>query len=289
MTVTESSRSRRHGSPHLSGGDHYAKVAYELESVKTFDDFWVTVSGCIPSNILDNRDVLDVGCGWGGKALHYLSTTSLRSITGLDLPGVFDPGVPANVAAEIGLTNCRFVTGHAESLPFIDRQFDIVLSDDVLEHVSDPERALMECWRVLRSPGIVIARFPSIRMLFAHHFDRALSLPGLHYLMPMETWAAGFNGYLVSREDRTFFEPFSEVRRTKFHEGVTCDLNGIDQKQFVAIANTSPFKVRALEMSTYRVSNRFGRHADRAYRALRRIPALREPLSRSLIFVGEKE
>ena len=43
------------------------------------------------------------------------------------------------------------------SLPFSDRSFDFVVSDQVLEHVEgDPQQAINESWRVLRPGGIAV-------------------------------------------------------------------------------------------------------------------------------------
>jgi len=46
------------------------------------------------------------------------------------------------------------VAGVAESLPFKDGQFDVVLADTVIEHVLDVERAFSEACRVLRAGGV---------------------------------------------------------------------------------------------------------------------------------------
>lgn len=45
-------------------------------------------------------------------------------------------------------------------LSYPDESFDMIVSNDVLEHIPDPERALRECLRVLRPGGTVLATFP---------------------------------------------------------------------------------------------------------------------------------
>jgi ubiquinone/menaquinone biosynthesis C-methylase UbiE len=49
----------------------------------------------------------------------------------------------------------KFQTADAESLPFEDGQFDAVVGNFVLHHVSRPEQVLREVFRVLRSGGKV--------------------------------------------------------------------------------------------------------------------------------------
>jgi len=45
-------------------------------------------------------------------------------------------------------------------LSFMDESFDLVLSNDVFEHIPDLDKALAECCRVLRPNGFLIATFP---------------------------------------------------------------------------------------------------------------------------------
>lgn len=47
-----------------------------------------------------------------------------------------------------------------QTLKFSDASFDLVLSNDVFEHVPDLDKALMECGRVLKPDGHLIATFP---------------------------------------------------------------------------------------------------------------------------------
>jgi SAM-dependent methyltransferase len=57
-----------------------------------------------------------------------------------------------------------------ETLPFEDAQFDLVLSFNVLEHVSKPEQVLREAYRVLRPGGLVYFRMPSYNTFYEGHY-----------------------------------------------------------------------------------------------------------------------
>lgn len=46
------------------------------------------------------------------------------------------------------------------NLSYPDETFDLIVSNDVMEHIPDPERALRECFRVLRPGGTLLATFP---------------------------------------------------------------------------------------------------------------------------------
>lgn len=274
--------------PHLHGGSDAEKVQYEYDSEKE-ESFWDIVGQRVPANVLEGKDVLDIGCGWGGKAIWYAETAGLNTITGFDLPGVFDPAVPEAFARERGLDNCSFGTGLAEEIPHPDEQFDVAIMEDVMEHVRDPRAVLQESWRVLRPGGLLAARFPSIRMLTAHHFDRALKVPGIHYALSMRRLAAGLNHHLLQDSRAVDYEPFSEVAPTEFHAGVPRDLNGMDFAAFGGVVAESRFEVVSLDLDAF-PPTKFGsrRMAAAAYRRLWRLGPLREPLSRSIVFVGRK-
>lgn len=51
----------------------------------------------------------------------------------------------------------KFSVGDAEKLPFTDNQFDIVTSFGLLEHFENPETAIFEMVRVLKSEGLLFA------------------------------------------------------------------------------------------------------------------------------------
>lgn len=46
------------------------------------------------------------------------------------------------------------------NLSYPDEAFDLIVSNDVLEHIPDPAKAFRECFRVLRRGGSVLATFP---------------------------------------------------------------------------------------------------------------------------------
>lgn len=275
---------RRLVTPHLSAGSNADKVAYEYNGA---DCFWSDIKPHFGPDDLRGKDVLDVGCGWGGKAIHFAEHCGVRSMSGFDLPGVFDAEAPNEVARVKGLT-CTFKTGFAEAIPFDDKQFDVLLMEDVMEHVADPEKVLAECFRILRPGGRLVVKFPSFKSMRAHHLDRALGAPALHYMLPMKTWASGFNDLLLRAGDRITFEPFDEIVTTRFGKSVTRNLNGLDFDQFRRLVGNSKFVVRILTLVPFPATGGRQRAAKVAYRQLYKIPALREFLASFVLLVAER-
>ena len=103
---------------------------------------------------------LEVGAGTGYFSLNLLRAGVVREATCTDI----SPGMVRTLAANaerLGLP-VKALRADAESLPFADRSFDLVLGHAVLHHLPDLERAFAEFHRVLRPGGrIVFAGEPS--------------------------------------------------------------------------------------------------------------------------------
>lgn len=101
---------------------------------------------------LEKRTVLDVGCGTG--VITLLLAEMGHQATGIDISkAMLDTA--SKKAQEQGLS-IELVLGDAETLPFDERSFDIVVSRHVLWTLPDPEAALLEWHRVLKPGGKVI-------------------------------------------------------------------------------------------------------------------------------------
>jgi SAM-dependent methyltransferase len=103
---------------------------------------------------------LEVGAGTGYFSLNLLRAGVVRDATCTDI----SPGMVRTLSANaerLGL-EVRALRADAESLPFRDQSFDLVLGHAVLHHLPDLERAFSEFHRVLKPGGaIVFAGEPS--------------------------------------------------------------------------------------------------------------------------------
>lgn len=101
--------------------------------------------------------LLDVGCG-RGRSLRYAEPLGIAERVrwfGVDL----DPRLPERLHhAEAWRAVLADVS---RGLPFSDTAFDIVLCEQVLEHLDDPGAALREIARVLRPGGLLVAGVPT--------------------------------------------------------------------------------------------------------------------------------
>lgn len=94
--------------------------------------------------------ILDLGAGAGiVKEMNFRGLAS--RVYGIDL----DPRVTANPFLDEG------TVGSAEAIPYPAETFDVVISDNVLEHLSAPGRVFAEVARVLKPGGAFIVKTPN--------------------------------------------------------------------------------------------------------------------------------
>jgi len=93
--------------------------------------------------------ILDVGCGDGEYTSLFCCNNN--KVFGLD--------IKERVIPEF--KKFQFVKGNAENLPFPDESFDLIISFDVLEHISDDQKAIKEMYRVLKRRGKVFLETPN--------------------------------------------------------------------------------------------------------------------------------
>jgi SAM-dependent methyltransferase len=97
---------------------------------------------------------LEVGAGTGYFSLNLLRAGIVREATCTDISPGMVRALDAN-AQRLGLT-VKTARADAESLPFADASFDLVLGHAVLHHLPDLERAFREFHRVLNPGGYVV-------------------------------------------------------------------------------------------------------------------------------------
>jgi ubiquinone/menaquinone biosynthesis C-methylase UbiE len=97
---------------------------------------------------------LEIGAGTGYFSLTLLQAGAIREAVCTDI----SPGMLATLRANaerLGL-EVETVVADAESLPFEDASFELVLGHAILHHVPDLERAFAELFRVLKPGGTVV-------------------------------------------------------------------------------------------------------------------------------------
>jgi ubiquinone/menaquinone biosynthesis C-methylase UbiE len=99
-------------------------------------------------------DALEIGSGTGYFSLNLVQLGVIERLTATDIsPGMLER--LAGTAEALGLEDVTTVVTEAETLPFEDESFDLVLGHAVLHHIPDLDKAFAEFRRVLRPGGMI--------------------------------------------------------------------------------------------------------------------------------------
>jgi SAM-dependent methyltransferase len=127
------------------------------------------LNGEIP---IAGKKLLEIGSGFG------VSLALMLKRFGVDAYGV-EPasegfGASNACAREVltanGLDPSRIIDGVGEAIPFANGSFDIVYSNNVLEHTVDPAKVLSEALRVLKPGGKLFIEVPNYLSFYEGHY-----------------------------------------------------------------------------------------------------------------------
>jgi SAM-dependent methyltransferase len=120
---------------------------------------WRVLSGLAPL-----RRVLDVGCAQGIFLEAARESSRDAELHGFDL----DPALKAAIEARVPGAHV-FVGQGLKDVALQADGYDLVMLNDVLEHLSEPRRVLVEIRRLLRPWGLLACRVPNTGYLMAKH------------------------------------------------------------------------------------------------------------------------
>lgn len=171
--------------------------------------------------------LLDYGCGSGAVVRALLER-------GFDAHGVeafYEGGSTRDAVEASGLLGTRIRELDHDRIPYADAAFDMVVSNQVFEHIESLARPVEEIGRVLRPGGSFVLLFPSLEVWreghigipFAHRFAKgdnraryvytlAMRRLGFGYFkagMPPAQWA---HDKLAWLDAWTFYRPLAEIR-----------------------------------------------------------------------------
>jgi 2-polyprenyl-3-methyl-5-hydroxy-6-metoxy-1,4-benzoquinol methylase len=153
----------------------YARGFYVLDVLRRY----------VPEMRVEGARVLDVGCGDAGVIIAFAEAGARVAGVELDEKSLRRGRVRAE---EHGVT-VELAKSVAEALPYPAESFDLVILDNVLEHVMDRHRTLVEIRRVLRPGGLLYMVTPKPFALYSLWNDPHYDLAGL-VLLPrrLQIW-----------------------------------------------------------------------------------------------------
>jgi len=111
---------------------------------------------------LKDKYILDGGCGGGDYILELLKYSS--NVFGIDYnKDKIEAFKSLNIAPE------KVIVGDLNHIDFENNKFNLVILNEVLEHVSNEKRVLKETYRVLKPAGILVLFSPNKLYPFETH------------------------------------------------------------------------------------------------------------------------
>lgn len=159
--------------------------------------------------------ILDIGCG-GGRLLKEFANTQNLEIYGVDI---------STKALRIAKKN-GYKTSQCdiekESISYRSNFFDIVVINDLIEHIVDPDHLLKEVRRILKIDGILVINVPNISHPASWFVQIFLDLPPIQsaryksihirdYTLRMTKLILKLNGFEILKIRGTFIYPFNNI------------------------------------------------------------------------------
>lgn len=171
--------------------------------------------GC---SIEERASILDLGCGNGDTVQAYRNLS--YEAFGADINFKKGP----NVAGLEKERYIRTIDPESYRLPFADNMFDLVVSDQVFEHIDDYSGALSEIRRVLKKSGICLNYFPSRYAFIEQHVYVPLAT-----IIQQYWWLRLWAGLGIRRPEQRGLQA-TEVARWN-HKYLTQHTNYLDKKE----------------------------------------------------------
>lgn len=149
--------------------------------------------------MFENKDVLDIGCGAGGKSLYYLSKGA-KTVTGIDVVEKYKEE-SESLAKELNLEGFKFVCGDASATEFENNSFDTIIMNDAMEHVNNPAGVLTEIHRILKPGGKLYVNFPPYNHPFGAHLSDSIGIPWVHVFFSEKTLIKGYKELVSDKPD----------------------------------------------------------------------------------------
>jgi ubiquinone/menaquinone biosynthesis C-methylase UbiE len=142
--------------------NNYKNIYYQIENYH-----WWNVSRrdmilkLLNPLISDGMKILDIGCS-NGSLIREINFNRSLDIHGIDI------SLKAiKYSKNKGIKNTQVM--NADKLDYGDKEFDIIIASDVLEHIENDGEALLEWKRVLKDNGFAIIFVPAIMALWSHN------------------------------------------------------------------------------------------------------------------------
>ena len=131
--------------------------AEDLERIEE-SDFWSKVKVRLILDLVEGKNILDIGCGTG-----RLAKTLLEK--GYSVVAIDNDWKAVEITKKKGVKAVVLDVNDWKS----DEKFDCIVLGDVIEHIEDDKLALRKVHAMLKANGCIVVNVPSYQFLFGKH------------------------------------------------------------------------------------------------------------------------
>jgi ubiquinone/menaquinone biosynthesis C-methylase UbiE len=216
-----------------SGYRYVTFVNFELNKLEQQNTIQIPFILTQYNKDIASSHILDVGCGTGGATVAW----AIRGAHSVGIDASKHDLELARLRAKSAGVNPKFVFGTGVTLPFNNNTFDIVLCDQVLEHIDDYDKTIKEMCRVLKKGGISYIDLPNRIFPFDPHYGWFFIhwLPKNVHARIIKLLGIKFVNYDVYF--RTYSEIYSSIKRNNLEILAT-------SKNYIDTLSTNSFRNR---------------------------------------------
>jgi SAM-dependent methyltransferase len=153
--------------------------------------------------------ILDFGCG-DGHRVYQLRDAGFKNSYGFNKGNYLGIENPVNLRDDRDIQFFRF--SDDGSIPFPDKYFDLIISDQVFEHVLEQEKAFREIHRVLKDGGVSVHVIPAKWQFIEQHmlvpFGGLIKSRSYYYFWAVigirTKWQRGLSAKETARRNSTY-------------------------------------------------------------------------------------
>jgi 2-polyprenyl-3-methyl-5-hydroxy-6-metoxy-1,4-benzoquinol methylase len=107
---------------------------------------------------VSGKTILDVGCNGGAFTIECAKAVGARHVYGIEIDEKLAVSA-RSLGIDVALVDA------SKPFPHTDNFFDVIIANQILEHVLDTDTMLNECFRVLKNGGTLVLSSPNLGSL----------------------------------------------------------------------------------------------------------------------------